>query len=81
MRRALPAPPSSEEAQRIVGRRVRSFRRRSNLKQVDLAALAGIDRSQLSKLENGYSSPTLDVLLRVARGLERSVSDLVDGIT
>lgn len=48
---------------------LRAYRARSGLSQVRLAAAAGIDRSFLSRLENGQRWPSRVVVLRLARPL------------
>jgi transcriptional regulator with XRE-family HTH domain len=52
-----------------IGPYIRDARRRSQLSQEELAAQAGINRTYLSQLENGRSSPTLEVLNRIALAL------------
>ncbi|HHE46776.1 MAG TPA: XRE family transcriptional regulator [Bacteroidetes bacterium] len=60
-----------------LGSRVKSLRSGAKLRQGELAERAGINRSYLSMIENGKSSPTVDVLERLARALHVSVSELM----
>jgi transcriptional regulator with XRE-family HTH domain len=47
------------------------------MSQEYLANIADIERSYLGRLERGGSQPTLLALLKLAKGLDCSVSDLV----
>jgi transcriptional regulator with XRE-family HTH domain len=60
-----------------VGSSIRLARLQARLNQEELAALAGINRTYLSQLENGHSSPTLDVLARVAKALGIETTALI----
>lgn len=52
-----------------IGPCIREARQRARLSQEELAAQARINRTYLSQLENGHSSPTLEVLNRLAGAL------------
>jgi len=56
---------------------IRKARVLARLSQEDLAGAAGINRTYLSQLENGHSSPTLDILEKIARALGMSPTELV----
>jgi putative transcriptional regulator len=71
---------TSEEAQAVVGLAIRHARNARGLRQKDVAEMVGVDRTVISKLENGHASPTLDMLLKVARVLHVPVSDFVSRI-
>ncbi len=60
-----------------VGARIRSIRVENGLSQEDLAAKAGINRTYLSQLENSKSSPTLEVLERIARAMDTAAATLI----
>ncbi len=45
-------------------------RKRSHLTQKQLAERTGIDQSDISKLETGNANPTLQVLKRLAEGMD-----------
>ena len=47
------------------------------LSQEELAEAAGVHRNTLSHLERGRYAPSLDVLLRIARGLGTTGATLV----
>ncbi|MBM3329568.1 MAG: helix-turn-helix transcriptional regulator [Calditrichaeota bacterium] len=61
----------------MFGERLRQLRRDKGLSQAELADRAGINRSYLSVLENEHSSPTMDVVERLAQGLGVVIWDLI----
>src|SRR6202044_1710550 len=54
----------------IVGDRIRAIRQRKQLSQVELAVRAGLIRSYISNIENGYVVPSIEALEKIARVLE-----------
>ncbi len=64
----------------LIGARVRRYRDHALLRQTDLAALAGMKRESLCRLEQGAHTPGLDVLSRIALALHIEVSWLVEGV-
>lgn len=60
-----------------VGDRIRLLRTGADLSLDDLAERSGVSRAMLSKTERGEKSPTLSILVRVARGLNVPVSKLM----
>ena len=72
------AGPEERRYMSALGRRVRTLREQRGLTQQELAARACIAADMVSRLENGhYKSPGLRTLLRVARGLQVAVHDLL----
>lgn len=69
--------PRQEQAHAQLATRIRRWRDDRGWNQQDLADRAGIARSTLSKIENGLLSPTFEVLLKLARGFDTDLSDLV----
>ena len=61
---------------RHLGHAIRDQRLRNHLTIADVAALAGISRGMLSKIENGQASTSLDAL-RADRACARRVDELV----
>ena len=53
--------------------KIRSMREKRGLSQGELAKLAGIDRSNLNKIERGLKQPGLKTLTRVAKALNVSI--------
>ena len=52
-------------------------RREKELSQEDLAVSSELDRTFISRLENGHRQPSLSTILQLARGLEISSSELM----
>ncbi|MBA4150367.1 MAG: cupin domain-containing protein [Verrucomicrobia bacterium] len=64
-----------ELAQRIKNRRLKQ-----KVTLEELAKRANLTRSMLSKVENFRVTPSLDALARIAKGLDVTVSELLDGL-
>ena len=62
-----------------IGARIREARKETGISQEALAALVRVNRSYLSLVENGRSSPTFDFLEKVASGLNLRVEELMLG--
>ncbi len=62
------------------GVRLRDLRKAHNLTQSRMAAEFGIDRSFISDLERGQKAVCLPLLDVLARGLNLSLSDLLDDL-
>ncbi|WP_333828305.1 helix-turn-helix domain-containing protein [Pararhodobacter sp.] len=60
-----------------LGTRLRKFRRGQQLTLSDLAEVSGVALSTISKIENGSFSPTLDKVLRLAKGLNITITQLI----
>ena len=59
------------------GAAVRAIRIEDGIAQETLAHLAGIERSHMGKIERGEHMPTLVLVLKIARALERSAGELL----
>lgn len=59
-----------------LGRRVYELRKKMGASQRQLADIAGISYSVISKIENSQLSPTYDTLLRLAQGLKCDIVHL-----
>ena len=62
----------------IFGQNVKAYRKKRGRTQEELAAL-DCDQKYVSRLENGYARPTLDICLRIANFLQVSIDDLLEG--
>jgi len=69
-------PDASEDDQRIAAL-IRSHRLRRNLTLAQLSDLSGISVAHLSRLENGQRTPTVRLLLQLARALGVPLGALV----
>jgi XRE family transcriptional regulator, master regulator for biofilm formation len=54
----------------LIGDRIRAIRERKQLSQVELAVRAGLVRSYISGVENGYIVPSVETLEKIARVLD-----------
>lgn len=63
-----------------LGRNLFMARRRADLSQEQLAALAGLHRTEISLIENGGRIPRVDTLMKLAGALEAPASELLRGI-
>lgn len=58
---------------------IRKYRKIKNMSQQELAKLAGIDQTYISKLENGTSNnPTFGTIEKIAKALDIAVNDLLN---
>ena len=62
-----------------VGDRIRFCRQRLNLKQEELANLAGMSKGFLSEVETGNRNPSAEYLFRIANALGVSLDFLMRG--
>lgn len=60
-----------------MNKRLKNKRNERGLTQQALAAMVGVDRSMISKLENGGRC-SIDVGLRIAKALNTSLEELFD---
>ena len=65
-----------EELQTL-GKRIKSLRKEKNLTQEELAHESGISVLHLIKIENGKSNPTFETLVKLSKGFDISLSELV----
>lgn len=57
----------------LLGRAIRTLRKEHNLTQEQLGELVGVQKAQISKLENGLNSATIDTILKVFSALKAEV--------
>lgn len=60
-----------------IGTRIRIRREEINMTQPELAKMANLSQGYVSELENGKYNPTAPTLLRLAKALRMSVSELI----
>lgn len=58
------------------GVRVRALRRTTGLSQEHFADRVGVSRTHMGKIETGKANPTLEVIVRLAKGLDLSLAEL-----
>jgi len=61
----------------VIGERLRQLRERKNLSQGDIEDRTGLLRCYVSRVEGGYTTPSLDTLEKFARALETTMYQLL----
>ena len=57
----------------FIGKAIKQTRQKRNLTQEELGKLIGVQKAQISRLENNVSNVTMDTLLRVFAALKANV--------
>jgi HTH-type transcriptional regulator/antitoxin HipB len=57
----------------VIGRMIRSARQERQLTQEELGELIGVKKAQISKLESGANSATIDTILKVFSALQAEI--------
>ncbi|MBR1424997.1 helix-turn-helix transcriptional regulator [bacterium] len=65
------------DTKKYLGARIQEIRRKSGLKQSELADIAGIDSKYISKIECGRCFPSFELLDRIAEILQKPVGDFI----
>lgn len=73
-------PDRNNERERI-GLQIRSLREERNLEVKELASYADIDPSNLSRIEKGKFSASLDILCKIAAAMDCSIELIPNGAT
>lgn len=60
-----------------LGKIVRAKRMQCNLTQIELSTRAKVDRNYIGMLERGERNPSYLSLLKIAKGLEMSINELL----
>lgn len=58
----------------LLGRMIRATRKEQNLTQEELGKLVGVNKSQISKLENHANSATIETILKVFQALKAEIN-------
>jgi len=62
----------------MIGKAIKQARQERHMTQEDLGKLIGVQKAQISRLENNANNVTLDTLLRVFTALKAKVQFQVD---
>src|SRR5690606_17757033 len=62
----------------LIGKAIKKTRQERNQTQEELGKLVGVQKAQISRLENNAKNVTMDTLLRVFTALEAKVKFQVD---
>lgn len=63
-----------------IGQRVRFYRKKKHLSQEKLAELSGTHPTYIGQIERGEKNATIEVLYKIARGLDVPMSCLLENI-
>ena len=69
-------PGSVRQSPELIGKRVRSIRKRMEMTLEQLAERTGLNKGYLSRIESGEKSPSIATLLKLSTGLKVSMSQL-----
>jgi DNA-binding XRE family transcriptional regulator len=58
----------------LLGQMIRTTRKEKNLTQEKLGKLIGVNKSQISKLENNANSATIETIIRVFKALKAEIN-------
>ena len=61
-----------------LGKRIAFYRKQKGLTQAHLSDLAEMEEAAVRRIELGKTNPTFKTLLRISRGLEAPLKELVD---
>jgi HTH-type transcriptional regulator / antitoxin HipB len=62
----------------LIGHAIREARKKRNLTQKELGQLVGVQKAQISKLENSLSDARLETILRVFKALNAKIQFRVE---
>ena len=63
-----------------LGERIKHLRKDKIMRQIDLAEKIGIEDSALRRIESGRVNSTINMLRKIAKGLEVDVIELINNI-
>ena len=58
----------------VLGKMIKAARKERNLTQEELGRLVGVQKAQISKLENSANSATIDTILKVFTALKAEIN-------
>lgn len=56
---------------------IASERKKQKISQIELAKKCGIERSYLSKIENGLANPSINILTNIVMSLNLKLNDFI----
>lgn len=64
------------DTRRLIGKRIQALRRSRGYSQEKLAEIVGINAKYLSSVERGVENPTLDLFIRLSKGLNVGIHEI-----
>lgn len=71
---------ASNLVKRIIGRNIRTLREATGQSQTQFAEMIGINRSYYSRIEGGKENQSLNILVKIADGLDVPCTALFEGL-
>ena len=71
---------ASNLVRHVIGFNIRSLRERQKHSQTQFAKMVGVNRSYLNQIEQGKMNASVDVLVKIADGLDVPLPDLFNGL-
>ena len=68
----------NDELLNKLGKRIAQLRKEKGYRQIDLADKAEMEEFALRRIEIGGTNPTFKTLVKIAKGLDMSIKDLLD---
>ena len=62
----------------ILAEQIKKLRKERNLTQTELGKIIGVQRAQISKLENGMSNVTIGTIVKIFNALKAQVNFSID---
>lgn len=75
-KKSRPTEQYIQENREVIGKQIRTFREKKGFSQDDLAEIMDVNRSTISKVENGKFAITIDYLVKFAWYLDFDISVL-----
>jgi transcriptional regulator with XRE-family HTH domain len=60
-----------------IGKNISRYRKKNGMTQLDLAVACGMEKNSIGRLETGRTNPTAKTLLKIAKALNVTLSELV----
>ena len=72
--------PEETKELRALGARIKAAREAAKMTTRELEAHSSVDAANITKYEGGYKTPSYLTLIKLARGLNMSISELLSGL-
>lgn len=60
-----------------IGRNIAAIRKKRGYKQTDLAQMCEFEKSNMARIENGNTNPTIKTLIKIAKALEVELGEII----
>ena len=66
--------------QKTIGENIRSLRNEKGISQEKLAELSDLDRTYVQSIEKGDRNISVEVLLKLSKGLKSEITEILKGL-